>query len=264
VTLAVENLAFGYPGRRLGADITFSVGPGDVLCLLGPNGGGKTTLFKTLLGLLRRHGGTVRIDGADIAGWPRRRIAHAIAYVPQAHVAYFPFRVLDAVVMGRTAHLGVFSTPRRADYVTAEAALASLGIDHLAGRSYTEISGGERQLCLVARALAQDARYIVMDEPTASLDFGNQVHVLQRIRGLAEAGLGVLFSSHDPDHAFLYADRAALLHQGSLLRLAPPREAITPETLRALYGIEVAVVDVASPKVTVSIPVREPGALKSP
>jgi iron complex transport system ATP-binding protein len=258
VILALEQLAFGYPGRTVGAEVSFAVGAGAVVALLGPNGGGKTTLFKTILGLLRPHGGTIRIDGADTANWPRRRLAHAIAFVPQSHLAFFPFRVIDVVVMGRSAHLGVFSAPGPRDFAAAHAALERLGIGSLAERAYTEVSGGERQLVLIARALAQQARLIVMDEPTASLDFGNQVRVLHTIRQLATEGLGVLFSTHDPDHAFLAADEAALLYGGRLIRFGPPREVVTAETLRLLYGVDVAVIDLTRPAATVAVPLRPP------
>ena len=146
--------------------------------------------------------------------------------------------------MGRTAHIGPFTTPSRVDRAVAEEMLAVLGIDHLATQRYTEISGGERQLVLIARALAQEPR-LVMDEPTASLDFGNQMRVLGEIEHLAGRGMAVMLSTHDPDHAFLCAHRVALLHQGRLARLGPPDEVITRESLREVYGVEVTVIEVA-------------------
>jgi iron complex transport system ATP-binding protein len=257
--LALEDLAFGYPRRTIGTGISFTVDAGTVVALLGPNGGGKTTLFKTVLGLLRPHGGSVHVDGADTATWSRQRLARAVAFVPQTHLAYFPFRVIDVVVMGRSAHLGTFSAPRPHDLAIALRALERLGVGDLADRIYTEISGGERQLVLIARALAQEARLIVMDEPTASLDFGNQVRVLGVLRQLAMDGLGVLFSTHDPDHAFLCADDAALLHGGRLLRFGPPRAVVTTETLRLLYGIDAMVVDLEEPAATLAVPLGPAG-----
>ena len=254
MTLGVEELAFGYPGRTVGRDVSFTVGGGRVVALLGPNGGGKTTLFKTILGLLRPLGGRVRIDGEDVASWPRRRLARAIAFVPQSHLAYFPFQVIDVVVMGRAAHLGTFAAPRPRDVATARGCLDRLGILPLAERPYTEISGGERQLVLLARALAQEARLIIMDEPTASLDYGNQVRALQTIRQLASEGFGVLFSTHAPEHTFVCADETALLHDGRLVAVGPPRAVVTPETLRLLYGIDVAVVALDRPAATVTVP----------
>lgn len=167
--------------------------------------------------------------------------------MPQAHAGYFPFTVRDVVLMGRTAHLSPFAAPSSRDVGIADACLARLGLSPLADHVYTRISGGERQLALIARALAQQAPLVVMDEPTASLDFGNQVRVLDEVRSLAASGIGVMMATHDPDQAFLCADRVALLHDGRLVADAPPREAITPATLRDVYGVDAAVVDVALP-----------------
>jgi iron complex transport system ATP-binding protein len=242
--LEARHLDFGYRGKRVGSDVSLSLEAGEVLCLLGPNGSGKTTLFKTLLGLLPAQGGEVLIDEVDLTMRARDEIARLVSYVPQAHAAFFPFTVEEVVLMGRTAHLGVFSSPSRRDREAALAAIARMRIEHLAGSIYTRISGGERQLTLIARALAQDAKIVVMDEPTANLDFGNQVRVLEHIQALARAGMGVLLSTHDPDHVFICADRVAMLHEGRLARLGAPAATVTPESLREIYGVEVAVVQV--------------------
>ncbi len=241
--LEVADLAFGYRGRAVGRNVSFALEGGEVMCLLGPNGGGKTTLFKTVLGLLPALGGTVAIDGESLEGWSRPRVATALGYVPQAQLGLFPFSVREIVLMGRTAHLGAFATPSPRDAAVVEATLHELGIAHLAARPYTEVSGGERQLALVARALVQEARVLVMDEPTASLDFGNQVRVLSRIRALAGIGIAVILSTHDPDQAFACADRVAMLHGGTLAGLGPPDTTITRERLRAVYGVDVDVVE---------------------
>ena len=240
--LRVDELAFGYPNRTIGHAASFQVAAGEVLCLLGPNGSGKTTLFKTVLRLLPPHGGAISIDSEDTRHWSRRRMAQVMGYVPQAHAAYFPFSVLETVLMGRTAHVGLFATPSDHDVAVAERALETLNITHLRDAIYTRISGGERQLTLIARALAQEPQMLVMDEPTASLDFGNQTLVLEQIKTLAANGIGVVLSTHDPDHAFLCADRVALLHGGQLIHLGPPDEVITPQTLKLLYGVDVEVV----------------------
>lgn len=242
--LAAQQLAFGYRDHRVGSDVTLELAPGEVLCLLGPNGSGKTTLFKTLLGLLPPQQGAVLIEGRDARTIARDAIARQISYVPQAHGAFFPYTVSETVLMGRTAHLGLFSSPSVRDHAAAAAAIERMGITHLAGAIYTQISGGERQLALIARALAQEARVVIMDEPTANLDFGNQVRVLERIRALAGEGIGVLLSTHDPDHAFLCADRVAMLHEGRLMACGVPADVMTAENLRQLYGVEVAVVAV--------------------
>jgi iron complex transport system ATP-binding protein len=239
--LEAKNLDFGYRGHRVGSDVSLALEAGEVLCLLGPNGSGKTTLFKTLLGLLPAQGGEVAMDGSDIKVRARDEVARLVSYVPQAHAAFFPFTVREVVMMGRTAHMGVFSSPSRRDREIADAAMERMHLSTLADSIYTRISGGERQLTLVARALAQEARIVVMDEPTANLDFGNQVRVLEHIQSLAQSGIGVLLSTHDPDQAFLCADRVAMLHEGYLAHLGAPDEVITSESLKQIYGVHVVI-----------------------
>jgi iron complex transport system ATP-binding protein len=239
--LEARALGFGYPGKPVGRDVSLALGAGEVLCLLGPNGSGKTTLFKTLLGLLPAQAGEVLIDATPLRRLARAEIATRIAYVPQAHVAHFPYTVLDMVTMGRTAHLGPFARPGAHDHAAALDALKTLGIADLADADYTRISGGQRQLALIARALAQAAPLIVMDEPTASLDFGNQALVLREIRALAAQGYGIVLSTHEPDHAFASASAVALLHGGRLVATGRPAEVLIPARLEAVYGLPVAV-----------------------
>lgn len=242
--LEARQLAYGYPGRRIGNDVSLALDAGEVLCLLGPNGSGKTTLFRTLLGLLPAQDGAVLLDGRDLRQLERNETARLVSYVPQAHGAFFPYTVREVVLMGRTAHLGLFAAPSARDHGAALDAIRRMGIAHLADATYTRISGGERQLALIARALAQEARMVVMDEPTANLDFGNQVRVLERIRALAADGIGVLLSTHDPDHALLCADRVAMLNNGGLLACGAPEDVMTAPQLQQLYGVEVAVIEV--------------------
>jgi iron complex transport system ATP-binding protein len=239
--LTVDSLAFGFPGRTVGRDVNFALQAGEVMCVLGPNGGGKTTLFRTLLGLLDKQAGSVHLGGESLENLSRGEIARRVGYVPQGHTGYFAFTVREFVLMGRTAHLGVFSVPGRKHREISERSLESLGIAHLADKPVTEISGGERQLALVARALAQEPKLLVLDEPTASLDFGNQVRVLQRMSALADSGIAILFSSHDPDHAFLCARRALLLAEGRVLEIGAPRAVIRADTLERMYRVSVQV-----------------------
>ena len=239
--LEVEALAFGYPGRTVGRGVSFSLRGGEVLAILGPNGGGKTTLFKTVLRLLEPQGGHITVDGEPIEACSRRRLARIFGYVPQAQLGLFPFTVREMVLMGRTAHLGAFAAPSARDRAVADDALTALGLGALAERAYTRVSGGERQLTLIARALAQEPAILVMDEPTASLDFGNQVRVLAQTRTLAARGIGIILSTHDPDQAFLCADRVALLRGGTVARVGSPEEVITPASLFETYGVRVEV-----------------------
>jgi iron complex transport system ATP-binding protein len=247
MTLAAEALDFGYPARVIGRALDVSMERGEVVCVLGPNGAGKTTLFRTLLGLLPPLAGRVHIDHRDIASLPRAEIARAVAYVPQASASHFDFTLAEAVEMGRCAHLGTFERPGPRDRQAALAALERMGIAALAARPIGSVSGGERQLALVARALATEARMLVMDEPTASLDFGNQARVLDEVARLAQSGIGVLLCTHDPGHAFRIADRALLLTPGGSTRQGPVDEVLNANSLSELYGIEVQVTEVETP-----------------
>jgi iron complex transport system ATP-binding protein len=248
--LAAKDLAYGWsPASPLGRGLGLSIAAGEVACVLGPNGEGKTTLFRTLVGLLQPLAGQVTLLGDDLRALARAEIARRVAVVPQSlHVA-FPYAVEDFVLMGRTARLSLFATPSRADRRAAARILDELGIAHLARRPCSEVSGGERQLALLARALLQEPRAVVLDEPTASLDYGNQVKALSMLRALADRGLAVLFSTHDPAHAFLVADRVLLLHRGGFAAVGAPREAITPRTLQLLYGVEADIVDLPDGRV---------------
>ena len=239
--LSGHNLSIGYRDRVVGSHLDISLRPGEVLALLGPNGGGKTTLLKTLLGLLPPKGGEVQLGGRPLTSYTARERARHIAYVPQSHAATFAFDVETIVLMGRTAHGTLFSRPSAADRVIAIRMLERFGIAHLAGRPYTNISGGERQLTLLARALAQQPQFVVLDEPTASLDFGNQGRVMQEIRALGASGHGVLFTTHDPNHAMRAADRAFLLRQGVRLADGEVRTVLNREQLEALYSAKLAV-----------------------
>lgn len=242
--LELKNLSCGYGQNNVVNNISFAISAGEVIGLLGANGCGKTTLIKTILGLLPAHGGEVLLNGNNIKSWKPAQIARVIGYIPQFHTPPFPFHVLDVVLMGRTAHIKPFSSPSKNDVWIAEHALELLDISYLKNRIYTEISGGERQLVLIARALAQNPQVLIMDEPTSSLDFGNQIKVLSHIQQLAQMNIAVLMSCHFPEHAFLYSTRVVLLNEGRILHSGAPEEAITSERLKILYGVDVEIVTV--------------------
>lgn len=233
----VEDLRFAYRDRPVLRGVTFAHGAG-VLGVLGANGAGKTTLFKCMLGLLRAYQGAVTVDGRDVRDLSPRQMARCAAYVPQSHATAFGYAVEDMVLMGAAA--GCLA-PSRDQRRAALAALERVGIADLAGRDYARLSGGERQLTLIARALAQSARVLVLDEPTANLDYGNQQRVLQTISRLAAQGLSVVMSTHHPDQALQCADRVLALDGGRAAAFGPPGEVICPAMLRRLYGVEARV-----------------------
>ncbi len=237
--VAAQGLAVGHAGRAVLSGIDLVLEPGRILCLLGPNGAGKTTLFRTLLGLLPPIAGTLTLGGAPLSGLSRRAVAERLAHVPQGLSTPFAWAALDLVMMGAAVRLGPLARPGRAEEARARQAMADLGIADLAGAEVTRLSGGQRQMVLIARALAQGAAAVVMDEPTASLDFANRIRVGRAIRQLADTGTGVILSTHDPDQAAALGDTALLAGQGGVLAAGPVAEVLTSERLTALYGIAV-------------------------
>lgn len=239
-----KDICAGYYGTDILSEISFSLNSGDVLCLLGPNGVGKTTLFKSLLGFLPLTRGQIFLDGQVLRHDDYKKQAAMIGYVPQVHEPPFPFQVLDVVVMGSIARLSLFSGPSRSAYKKAADILEILGVAYLADKVYTEISGGERQMVLIARALMQEPQFLMMDEPTSNLDFGNQMRVLQQICMLAGQGMGIIMTSHFPDHAFLCCNKAALMCKDTSFKVGSVQEIVTERALLKAYGIKVKIADV--------------------
>ena len=246
MTLEARGLAIGFGTRVVASRIDATLAAGEVTCLLGPNGSGKTTLLRTLLGILSPLGGDLLLDARPLAQWSTRERAQRLAYVPQAAAADFDFTVLEVVEMGRTPVLGLFAAPGLRDRLAALEALERLGVAHLAARPIGAVSGGERQLAYIARALATQATHLLMDEPTASLDFANQALILDEVARLAHGGTSVLFTTHHPDHALRIADRALLLAGGSLIAAGAARATLNSENLSALYGRTIEVAEIAS------------------
>ena len=246
MTLAARALSFGFPNRTVGQGVDLELAAGEVICLLGPNGSGKTTLIRTLLGLLPPLAGSITMDDRPLAEWPARTRATRLAYVPQAAETYFDFSVREMVEMGRTAHQGVFARPGERDRARSAGALERLNLAGLAERPIHRVSGGERQLALIARALATEATHLLMDEPTANLDFGNQALILEEIARLRDAGAGVLFSTHHPDHALAIADRVVMVRGGTIMAAGATGSTLNSENLSALYARPIEVVEVRS------------------
>ena len=241
MTLSVKDLRFSYQrGQEVLKGISFDVEPGCFLSVLGPNGVGKSTLFRCLLGAQRDYCGSILVDGDDIRSLSARERARRIAYIPQTHRPAFGYTVLDTVLMGTTRQLSPFAEPKQAQIDLAEASLDRLGVYHLAQRNFSHLSGGEQQLVLVARAIAQQAGLIIMDEPTSSLDYGNQLRVLEQVKGLVSEGYTVLLSTHNPQHALSFADSVLAISDGTVAAMGSAHEVLTPDLIQTLYRIDVA------------------------
>lgn len=241
--VVVENLSFSYRHGFELKGISLKVWGGSVVTLLGPNGSGKTTLLKCINALLKPRANCVYVDGKDVLKMGEDERAKLMGYVPQSHSPTFPYTVLDVVLMGRTPYLGVFQRPSKADVAKAEEALKLVGLNHLKDRPYTEISGGERQLVLIARALAQDPRVILLDEPTAHLDFRNQFKVLRIVKEVAKKrDIAIIMSLHDPNLAYLFSDVIVLMSRGRVVAYGDPNSVITRENIKAVYGVDIEIV----------------------
>jgi len=253
--LRVDNASYSYGGKEnVFEDISFFLKKGETLCILGPNGIGKSTLLKCLGNVLKLSEGSVFIEGKDISSMSRTEIAQKIGYVPQSDQSVFPCSILDFVMLGRAPHLPFFSSPGEKDLTIAENAINKVGISHLRDRPVTEVSGGERQLALIARALAQEPEILLLDEPTSHLDFGNQVRVLNLIERLASQGTSVIMSTHFPDHGFIGSKKVAIMLENDFIDQGTAEEVITKENMALAYGVDVTIDHVSSIQRNVCLP----------
>ena len=254
MSLEVKDLCFSYGDHKVLKGISFRAECGEFVSVLGPNGVGKSTLFRNLLGLLPPSEGCIRINGRDIGGMNPPELSRAMAYIPQSHNPAFNYSVLDMVLMGTTSQMGRFAVPGREQVKLADAALERLGIAHLRDRGCGYISGGERQLVLIARAIAQQAKILVMDEPSANLDFGNKIRVMRTVKGLTDDGFTVIQSTHDPEQAYLYSDKILALYDGQILSWGTPQEVMNQETISKLYHVDVEICSMQDDAVRVCVP----------
>ena len=252
--IEVKNLSFSYADRPVLRGISFRAERGEFLSILGPNGVGKSTLFRCVLGLLSGYRGQVLVDGVDARQFSPRESARHIAYIPQSSHPAFNYRVFDIALMGAASAVPILGTPGREQRERCRWALEKIGISHLADRCYHRLSGGEQQLVLIARALVQNAPILMLDEPTANLDFGNQLRVLEQVRSLAREGYTVIQTTHHPEQSYLFSDRILALQNGRVLLEGPPAQVLTKQVLRELYGVEVDVVSLYEDRVRACVP----------
>lgn len=238
----VKDISFSYGGEEIFNGISFSIDKGDVLCILGPNGTGKTTLIKCLNGLYDIESGDILINGKNIKKLSFKEISRHIGYIPQSHVPSFPFKVFDVVLMGRAPYLNLTDSPKEGDVEIASNALKTLGIEYLKDKEYTNLSGGERQLVFLARVLCQKPDILILDEPTSHLDFGNQIKLLEIIDNLSKSGLAIIMSSHFPDHAFLSSTKVAIMKDKKFIDFGTPDDVVTEENLKKAYSIDVELI----------------------
>ena len=256
MSITVKNLSYSYGKHQVLHDINFHISDGELVNVLGPNGVGKSTLFKCILGLQRDYQGEIFIDGKDIRDMSVKKRAKHVSYIPQNHAPVYDYDVIDVVLMSTGVDLGMLRSPGKREMERAHSALERVGIEHLAHRIYTQISGGEQQLVLIARALAQDARTIIMDEPTSALDYGNTIRVLSQVSDLAQEGYSIIQSTHQPDQAFLFADKTLIINHGSVYAFGEPKETITSASISDLYNIDVEVHSLNDDSLRVCVPVR--------
>lgn len=235
--LTIGNLSFSYPKRPVLEGINFTLHRGEVVSLLGPNGCGKSTLIRLMLGLLHPQKGEVWLHGKTIQRYSHREIASHIAYIPQYHSVPFNYSVSEMVMMGRISKLGFFASPSPLDRDIAYASLEKIGIESLAKRPFGELSGGQKQMVLLARALAQEVNTFIMDEPVTGLDYGNQIRLLELISRLSAQGYTFLKTTHYPDHALLVSSRVVVMNSGKVIAEGSPHDVITPSIIHDVYGI---------------------------
>lgn len=242
--ISVENIDFSYTknSRKVLNNVSLSLSEGEIISILGPNGAGKSTLLNCMATLNAPDSGTIKLCGKDSEKMSPKEVASIISYVPQNHTPAFAYSVFNFVLMGRAPKVGIFEKPKEEDFLIVENVLEEVGIASLAEKPYTEISGGERQQATIARALAQEPKAILFDEPTAHLDYGNQLKVLRVIKSLSQKGYSVIITTHNPDHAIMLGGTTAILDKNGSLAVGPSDEIITEDTLREVYGTDLRLV----------------------
>lgn len=243
--IKIRNLSFSYKAgeKPVLNQIHTTIPAGRLITILGANGAGKTTLFKCMLGFLKQYEGEILLEGKEIRTLRRKEIAKQIAYIPQSESPVYNYTVFDSVLMGTTGSLSPLGSPKEEQRKVTEEALTRLGIEHLAQRGINEISGGERQLTLLARAMAQRANTLIMDEPTANLDYGNQQMVMNQITAMTKEGYTILLSTHNPEHALQYATHVLAIKDSHIIADGEVQNTLDEDLIEQIYGIKVRITE---------------------
>ncbi len=255
-TIQVKNACFSYGKNLVFSQLDFNIKGGEVFCVLGPNGCGKTTLLDCLLGILKLDKGDILIESNSVKNIKPKNLANKIAYVPQVHKRTFPYTVKDIVLMGRAYKTKIFSSPTIEDIKIAEQAMEKVGIAHLWDQPYTQISGGQCQLVMIARALTQQPKIIVMDEPTAHLDFKNELIVLETVVELVKKdNICVVMATHFPNHAYYFENKSipttlAIMNNGMFEQIGSPNEILNELNIKKIYNINSKILNYSIDKTT--------------
>ena len=238
--LDIRDAAYRYPsGSDVFEHVSFTVDRGEIVSILGPNGAGKSTLLTCVAGLFDLHKGEILLKGTPMHAMKMEDVAKLVGFVPQNHYPTFDYTVEEFVLLGRSPHIGMLSSPGEKDREIAAASIAEMGLQHFRGRIYTQLSGGERQLVLIARALCQQPQILLLDEPTAHLDYGNQIRMLKLVERLRDSGYTILMTTHFPDHVFMCCDKVVIIKDKGLFACGRPEEVMTEKTLLETYGVPV-------------------------
>ncbi|MGC9137910.1 MAG: ABC transporter ATP-binding protein [Thermoplasmata archaeon] len=254
ILISVRDIEFSYGSKKIIDGISFDLMPGEILGFLGPNGSGKTTLIKLVGGILKKERGTIRIKGRDIEKYSRRELARIVSIVPSDLEPGFDFTVQDLVAMGRYPYIGFFDSFTQRDYEIIRRSMEATGVSHLSMNSVREISGGEKQRMLIARALAQDTEILLMDEPTSNLDIKYQVEILELIEGIRRTGRAIMITMHDVNMAIRYCTRLALISKGKIYSIGPPDNVINENSINMVYGINGKIIRNGDGKIVYIIP----------
>jgi len=243
--IEVKNASFSYDGQHnIFTDFSFQINSGDNVCLLGPNGSGKSTLLKCICGLNPMPKNKIFLDGKDINSYKQKEIARKICFLAQSHNPTFAFTVFDVVLMGRAPYLGLFDTPSRHDREIAYKSMETVGILSLEDHPYSQLSAGQMQLVLIARALTQESEVLFLDEPTSHLDPANEKVILQFIKKLSKKGITILMTSHFPSHAFSSSGTVSLMNNGQIVAWGPAEDVLNASNLKLTYGIDIRIISV--------------------